>query len=244
MSVHEILQPTEQQDGSVPPLENGDRLTADEFLLRYEAMPEGTQAELIEGVVYMLQPVSAGGHGEPHFRLNGLLGLYELETPGVTGGDNSTLKLDLKNVPQPDLYLRIDAECDGQAKLINDYVVGAPELVAEIAASSANYDLHDKLQAYQRNQVQEYIVWRTWDRAIDWFVSRDGTFVTLSPDADGIHRSLVFPGLWLDTAAIIRRDRTRVREVLEQGIASEKHKAFVQELQGRRKAKSGHPRDE
>jgi hypothetical protein len=154
----------------IPPLQNGDRLTRDEFERRYAAMPDVKKAELVEGVVYMPSPVSTENHGSPHFDLASVLGAYRMATPGVQGGDNATIRLDLDNEPQPDLFLRIAEEHGGQSRIEDGYVVGAPELVAEIAASRVSYDLHDKLNAYRRNEVREYVVWRVLEREIDWFV--------------------------------------------------------------------------
>jgi Uma2 family endonuclease len=204
-------------------------LTREEFERRYEAMPEVHKAELIEGVVHMPSPVSAVEHGEPHFDFVTWLGVYRARTPGVRGGDNSTLRLDLDNEPQPDGYLRRLAECGGQARLVDGYVTGAQELIVEIAASSASYDLHEKLNAYRRNGVQEYIVWRVWDAAVDWFVLRSGRYEAL-PLVDELYRSEVFPGLWLDPAAVIRGDLARVLDVLQQGLPSPEHAAAVKAM--------------
>ncbi len=215
----------------LPCLQDGDRLTRAEFERRYESMPEVKKAELIEGVVHISSPVSAKHHAEPHFNLITLLGLYQLHTPGVVGGDNGTLRLDLDNEPQPDAYLRRLPEFGGQCVLDDKgYVAGAPELVAEVAVSSVSYDLHDKLNAYRRNQVREYLVWRVRDRQVDWFVLREGPFEKLSPGADGLLRSEVFPGLWLDPPAVIARDAARMFQVAMQGVASPEHHAFLTRL--------------
>jgi len=212
----------------LPPLRQGDRLTQDEFLRRYHAMVDVNHAELIEGVVYMPSPVSATEHGEPHARLLTWLGVYQARTPGVVAGDNSTLKLDVDNAPQPDAYLRLLPECGGQARLINGYIEGAPELVAEISASTASYDLHDKLNAYRRNGVREYVVWRVWDQAIDWFVLNEGRYDRIATDDDGVFRSRIFPGLWLNTPALLRADLGQVLSTLESGLAVAEHAKFVE----------------
>jgi Uma2 family endonuclease len=211
----------------VPRLRNGDHLTRDEFLRRYGAMPNVRHAELIEGRVIMPSPVSAAQHGEPHFDLNGWLFLYRAMTPGVIGGDNSTLNLDLDNAPQPDGYLRLTEARGGQSRMVDGYLSGAPELVVEIAASSVSYDLHDKLNAYRRNGVREYVVWRTEDVAIDWFQLVEGRFDRMATGDDGVYRSQVFPGLWLDSAAVIRGDLASVLKTLYEGLASESHQTFV-----------------
>jgi Uma2 family endonuclease len=215
----------------IPPLQSGDHLTVEEFERRYDAMPNLKKAELIEGVVYVGSPVSED-HAGPHFDFVAWLGIYRWATPGVLGGDNASLRLDLRNMPQPDAYLRIDTPCGGRARLGPDhYVVGAPDWIGEIAFSSASYDLHEKLEVYRRNEVQEYVVWRVWDRAIDWFVLREGKYERLEPGADGVYRSVVLPGLWLDLAALLRGDLATVARVAQEGIASEEHGAFVKCLQ-------------
>lgn len=216
-----------------PPLEAGDRLTSKEFLRRYEAMPNVKKAELIEGVVYMPSPVSAVNHGDPHFLVIGWLSGYMAATPGVVGSDNATCLLDPDNNPQPDVHLRIEPSRGGASRLGDDgYVVGPPELIVEVAASSASYDLHDKLNAYRRNGVREYLVWRTFDGDVDWFVLRDGVYERQAADGAGLLTSEVFPGLRLDVAALVRRDLSRVLAALREGLATPEHAAFVERLAG------------
>ncbi len=215
----------------IPPLEPGDRLSRAEFERRYDAMPNLKKAELIEGVVYMPSPVRVRRHGGPHFDLITWLGAYKVATPGVTGADNASVRLDLDNEPQPDVVFFIDPARGGQARITpDDYLEEAPELVAEIAASSASYDLNTKLNVYRRNGVREYIVWRVLDRQIDWFALREGEFVRLPLDDDGIYRSEVFPGLWLDPAALVRDDTQSVLTTLQLGLASREHIDFVARL--------------
>ena len=166
-----------------PTLENGDRLTRCEFERRYALRPDLKKAQLIEGIVYMPSPVRFATHGEPHAAILGVLLHYSAFTPGVSVGDNATVRLDLDNEPQPDALLRIEPETGGRSRLSDDdYVEGAPELIVEIAASSASIDLHDKLRAYRRNGVQEYVVWRTQERRIDWFELADGDYRPLPAD--------------------------------------------------------------
>lgn len=228
------VRPKDKVSGTVLPLRAGDHLASAEFERRYEAMPGLKKAELIEGVVYLPSPVSTEDHAAPHFDLIGWLAIYKALTPGVQGGDNGTLRLDLDNVPQPDAFLRILPSHGGQSQTSDDgYVVRAPELAGEVAASSVSYDLHDKLDAYRRNGVQEYVVWRVLDRQIDWFVLRDGRYEPLTPTADGWYRSEVFPGLWLDAAALLKGDLARVFEVVQAGASTPEHGAFVRHLQQR-----------
>jgi Uma2 family endonuclease len=218
-------------DNALPALENGDRLTRAEFERRYDAMPQLKKAELIEGIVYVPSPVRHRQHGAPHASLISWLGQYAAHTPGVEVGDNSSVRLDLDNEPQPDALLFIDPACGGQVLISADGIIeGAPELVAEVASSSVSYDLHAKLHVYRRNGVREYIVWRVLEREIDWFVLRAGQYERMSMDAQGLVRSEVFPGLWLDPAALVRGDLATVLAIIQQGLVSPEHVAFVTRL--------------
>ena len=170
-------------------------------------MPHIKKAELIEGTVYMASPLRFEPHAEPHGDLMGWLWTYKIATPGVRLGDNPTVRLDLDNEPQPDAVLLIDAQAGGQSHLSQDgYVEGAPELVAEIAASSATVDLGDKKRAYRRNGIQEYLVWQVFEQRIDWFRLEAGEYINLHPDAAGVIQSQIFPGLWLDKSALLAGD--------------------------------------
>lgn len=213
----------------IPPLENGDRLTRHEFERRYTGMPHIKKAELIEGIVYMASPVRSKAHGKPHGRLMTWLGVYEAVTLGVDLNDNATVRLDADNEPQPDASLRI--ESGGNSRItIDDYIEGAPELVAEVAGSSAANDLHDKKKVYRRNGVKEYIVWQTLDNKLDWFCLQNGEYISLEADASGVIKSQVYPGLWLDVKALLAGDMAKVLAVLQQGLSSSEYVSFAQKL--------------
>jgi len=217
---------------AVPILESGDRLTRQEFERRYEAMPWVKKAELIEGEVHMPSPVRWNHHARPHANLIGWLVSYSAHTPGVGVGDNGSVRLDMENEPQPDAAMIIEPAFGGQVTLDpDDYVVGGPELTGEVAASSVSIDLHKKFRVYRRNRVKEYIVWRVEDRAIDWFVERQVEFERLPLSSAGYYQSQVFPGLWLDPEAMAQGELAKVLQVLEQGLASPEHAAFVAQLQ-------------
>jgi Uma2 family endonuclease len=213
---------------AILPLENGDRLSRCEFERRYEAMPQAKKAELVEGVVYMAAALRIKSHGQPHGDLVTWLGTYKAFTPPVVLGVEPTVRLDLENEPQPDAVLLVPGR---QATIAeDDYIEGAPELVVEVAASSVAIDLHDKKRAYRRNGVQEYIVWRTLDGAIDWFTLKNDDYVLQQPNEQGILRSSVFPGLWLAVPALLSGDMTTVLATLQAGLTSPEHAAFVQQL--------------
>ncbi|MGH9846558.1 MAG: Uma2 family endonuclease, partial [Blastocatellia bacterium] len=204
----------------------------------YEAMPELKKAELINGKVYMASPVRFDRHSEQHGCFAVWLGIYRISTPGVRMGDNATIRLDGDEVPQPDVLLMIDTPSGSESPIgsatirADGYLAGAPELVAEVSASTLSYDLREKKETYRLNGVQEYIVWSIYDRKLDWFCLEAGDYVPLHPDSDGIIRSRVFPGLWLDVAALLRGEMAKVLATLQNGLGSPEHGVFVERLQG------------
>ena len=218
----------------VLPLQPGDRLRADEFERRYAAMPEGTKAELIEGIVYM-QAAAKLSHGQPFGFLTTWIGHYCLATPGTDYAIDATDRLDDSNQPQPDISLIIQPDCGGQTTVSSDgYLTGGPELIVEIAGSSVAIDRGPKLRTYEQHGVKEYLIWRVNNRSLEWYVRRNDRFELQQPDEQGVLRSEVFAGLWLDRDAALRRDGAATMRTLDAGLASEAHAAFVRRLSERR----------
>lgn len=195
-------------------LESGDHLTRAEFHQRYLDRPDIKRAELVEGVVYVSSPVRARNHGRPHALIMVWLGTYVHRNPGPDLLDNTTVLLDDQNEVQPDACLWREAP-GGPSLTEDDYLQGAPQLVVEIAASSASYDLYEKKEACRRNGVREYVVWRTLDRRIDWFRLRDGAYTPVEPDERGRIESTTFPGLRLDVPKLLAGDLAAVLAALD-----------------------------
>ena len=215
---------------ALPPLENGDHLDQETFHERYEAMPEDVHAELIGGVVYMASPMKRR-HGRYGARVIHWLVEYETSTPGAEVLDNTTNILGKESEPEPDGCLFILPECGGQTwEDKKGYLNGAPELIAEIGESTESIDLHAKKEDYEKAGVREYLVVALRQQLVYWFIRRRGKFRELTLGADGIYRSDVFPGLWLDPEALLRRDSKRLLAVLKQGLSSPEHTAFVAKL--------------
>ncbi|MFO0808438.1 MAG: Uma2 family endonuclease [Gemmataceae bacterium] len=226
--------PKAESPGELPPLENGDALDQPTFHARYEAMPEHFKAELIEGIVYVASPMKPP-HGKSHYRFAHWLAGYEDETPGVEGFDNTTFILGSSSEPQPDLSFIVTEAYGGRVRVNADgYFTGPPELIAEVASSSESIDLNAKRRDYERHGIQEYIVVATRQQRVYWFMRRGTAYQPLEPGNDGVLRSEVFPGLWLDPAAFLRDDRARVAAVLRDGLASSEHAAFVAALASKR----------
>ncbi|OAI40674.1 hypothetical protein AYO38_05570, partial [bacterium SCGC AG-212-C10] len=165
----------------LPRLEPGDRMTVEEFDRAYELRSDIHKAELVQGVVYVLSPVRIKEHSRPHLLLATWLGNYSVMHPGVEGGDDGSTRLSDVDKVQPDVMLWYEE--GGNARIGPDqHLHGAPELVVEITASTKSYDLGVKKEAYRRAGVQEYVVWRTEEHAIDWFVLREGQYALLAAD--------------------------------------------------------------
>lgn len=212
-------------------LEHGMHLSDEEFLQRYEALPGIKKAELIEGVVYMPSPVRHSTHGLPHAQIMGWLGAYWAGTPGIEVSDNTTLRLAAGTIPQPDAVVRIAVAGLGTSTVDEDgYLRGAPELIVEIAGSSAAYDLHEKLALYQNHGVQEYVIWQVHEQEIIWFRLEDGSYRPLPVDEDGLIRSQIFPGLWLAVDAMLAGDLATVLAAAQEGLQSAEHAGFVKQL--------------
>jgi len=215
----------------IPLLENGDHIAREEFERRYHAMSSVKKAELIQGRVYMPSPVRRT-HSKAHAEIVGWLLNYCAGTEGVEVNDNGTVRMDEENEPQPDVSLRIAAGALGISSISqDDYIEGAPELIVEIAGSSASFDLFEKFEVYQQHGVQEYLVWQIYDHRLDWFELREGQYAPLQTDVDGIIRSRVFPGLYLAVDALLSGDLAQVLAIVQQGILSAEHRLFVQRLQ-------------
>jgi len=197
-----------------PPLESGDHLTREEFHRRYCERPDIRKAELVEGIVYVASPVSVN-HARPDNVINGWLLVYKARMPGVEALADVTVYPDDENEVQPDaLLMRVDPP--GSARIRDDgYVEGPPELVVEIAASSASYDLHSKRRVYESAGVPEYLVWVVYERRVVWLRLQDGRYVEVAPDANGVIESAVFPGLRLAVDKLLAGDDAAVLAALE-----------------------------
>ncbi len=215
-----------------PPLREGDRLTQAEFERRYAAMPHIKKAELLAGVVSMPSPARHEPHGKPHLQVAGWIYTYCAATPGVDYSDNATVRLDRHaNEVQPDVLLRLPPAAGGRSQIDADgYLFGPPELVIEVAASSADKDMGLKRELYQHHGVREYLVWRVEEARIDWWELADGAYRPLPPDDHGVLCSRVFPGLCLNVAALLAGDIAAVAATVQQHTGTPDHRAFVEWL--------------
>jgi hypothetical protein len=216
----------------IPPLRHGDHLTQVEFHRRYEAYPEDVKFELIGGIVFMSSPLKIL-HGTYHLELGLVFTLYKADTPGVQAADNATAILGEKSEVQPDLMMWLLKECGGRSDYNKDgYLLGAPELVAEIAGSSRVVDLGRKRKDYLAAGVQEYIVLCIEECEVHWFHFPSKR--KLKPDRNGVWKSRIFPGLWINEAALWEHDSVRLLETVRQGVAAPEHEEFARRLRERR----------
>jgi Uma2 family endonuclease len=214
---------------ALPWLVDGERLDRATFHERYAAMPESTRAELIGGVVYMASPLGMS-HGRSNVPVIIWLDHYAEFTPGVEVLDNASVYFEDYGEPQPDVVLRIPPENGGRTRDEARYYANGPELIVEVSDTTLKKDLGPKLADYERAGVPEYIVLSIQPPAVRWHVLRDGRLIEIGPDPDGLYRSTVFPGLWLDPAALLRGDRRAIRLTVDLGLATADHAEFVRKL--------------
>jgi Uma2 family endonuclease len=232
-----LVKTRKKWDNVIPLLYPGDHLAQPEFHRRYVAYPDpNTKFELIGGIVYMMSPAGYQ-HGRGDLKLSGLIFQYERKTPGVEGAQNTTVILGPNSEPQPDNVLMIRREYGGRVQIRGKktkYVIGAPELVLEVAHSSRAIDLHEKRNDYRQGGVEEYVVFDVDRESVYWFDLRCDE--QLSIRADGILRIRTFPGFWIDTAALMERNVERLADCLDLGMATREHQDFVDLLAKRRRA--------
>jgi Uma2 family endonuclease len=213
----------------IPLLHNGDRLSRQEFERRYEAMPDVRKIQLVEGIVYMASPVRYLQHDLPQTILVGLLTMYAAQTPGVSPGASPTIRLDDRNVFEPDGVLFLSQ--GGNARIdANHYISGPPEFVAEVGASTVDIDSTAKYDVYRRRGVREYLLWRAEENMIQLFALKSKKYLPIKADSSGVLQSRVFPGLWFDVPAMLEARLPDVMATLQAGIASPEHAAFVAKL--------------
>jgi Uma2 family endonuclease len=213
---------------AAPGLVTGERMNVGEFLRRWEELPYLKNAGLIDGVVYVGLPVTLE-HGSLSSLIICWLAQYAYATPGCKGGSNSTWLM-LDSSPQPEAYLRILPSHGGQSRDEKRYCAGGPELAVEICVTSTEVDFGPKLRLYQRAGVREYITIEIFGKRMVWRKLENAVYVAQQIPPDGILRSQVFPGLWLDVAAFWDDDGAKMLAALNAGLSSEDHQRFVERL--------------
>lgn len=213
-------------------LVTGSFMSRDEFMKAYEAFPDDTSFELIEGIVQMASPVHSG-HQRCEKILSRILDRFELETPGIEYLCEQTLHLGDDTTLEPDLLARVLPHFGGKCLDTPDgFLSGPPELVIEVSGSSLTNDLNRKRRVYARFGVREYLVFDLADHVCRWFDLTTST--ELEIDIDHICRLKSMPGCWLAIDAIFNDDFRQSIPVIQAGLASPEHRAFVEELARRR----------
>ncbi len=224
---------------TTPLLYAGQRLDRESFYRRiaqWERAGKKVQGiERLEGVVYMPAAIRRREHGIPHAMIITWLGTYAARTPGLEAVGPATTRIDDDNDPEGDAILLIRSDHGGQSMTDEQgYIVGAPELIVEVSASTSERDLQTKLEIYRRNGVREYLVWETIAEEFHWFYWDQGDYRRMNAEANGTLRSRVFPGLWLDVAALLAGNLACVLDVVQAGTRSPEHADFVRQLAAKR----------
>lgn len=225
---------TTERGCTLPPLIDGERLDRATFHERYVAMPPDTRAQLIGGVV-VIRGRTEWRHAQATAGLASWLSVYSMDLRELRPSAACTIMLDDQAEPEPDLHLRVRPEYGGQTSEDGEYLSGAPELVIEVTVSSTRAaDLGLKFADYERTGVLEYLVVSFDPDEVHWFGRRGDRLVPLKPEADGVYRSELFPGLWLDPALVFDHDVDGLFKIAERGRLTPEFAAFRADLAARR----------
>jgi len=205
----------------------GQRMDLEEFVRRWDALPDLKNAELVDGVVYVASPV-ARSHGAPDVFFHTWLGVYSYRTTGLETVSNTSCQM-VSSMPQPDAALRILPEYGGRTRIGRSWIDGPPDLIVEVSESSG-----PKRAFYERSRVSEYITYEVATGRLTWrWLGPGGTYRVLKPEPDGSIRSRIFPGLWLDPKAIATNQSPL--PMLAKGMRSPEYKEFRKLLRSRRR---------
>jgi Uma2 family endonuclease len=122
----------------------------------FKMLPEGTRAELIEGILYM-SPAPFLDHQDASITIGSLLFTFvRKQKLGRVFAAPIDVFLDHENVFQPDI---IFVSKSNQTILRKEGVFGAPDLVIEILSpGTRKFDLVKKKKIYEKSGVKEYWV--------------------------------------------------------------------------------------
>jgi Uma2 family endonuclease len=162
---------------------------------------DGKRREIIGGVLYV-----AAAPSKRHQTLLGRLHIEFHANVEVTGWGRVYLgpvdvRFDDEDVVEPDLLAIRE---DRMHIYADNPVTAAPDIVVEIVSpTSRRYDEVSKAALYAAHGVPEYWIANAVRPSLRLLALRDGRYVEIEPDADGLLRSTVCPDLVLDPAALL-----------------------------------------
>lgn len=216
-----------------PPV-NGDCLSVKEFLHRYLPYRRNLKAELINGLVSLSHGVRADLEDLSNSVIQSWIRSYAALTPGTKMDVNTIVILAWDTVPQPNIVLRVLPENGGKSRMTNqDILTDAPELMVDFTTSHQTFDIREKLGAFRRLGVVEYLVWWANDQKLDWYCLEQEKYALNLPDSNGVLTSPSFPGLRLNLSALLNRSSAAVMATLRKSLESPDHAGFVARLEKR-----------
>ena len=214
-----------------PPVD-GDCLSVNEFLRRYLPYRRHLKAELINGLVSLNRGVRADLEDLSNSVIQSWVRSYAGLTPGTRMDVNTIVILAWDTVPQPNIVLRVLSENGGKSRMTDGGTLkDAPELMVDFTTSHQTFDIRDKLGAFRRHGVAEYLVWWANDQKLDWFCLEQGKYALNLPDSNGVLTSPSFPGLRLNLSALLNRNSAAVMATLRRSLESSEHAGFVARLE-------------
>ncbi len=169
-------------------------------LPEFEALPEGTLAQLIGGEIVM-SPSPTAQHQYAQWKLSTFISLFVLEKKaGTIFNSPIDVYFSDEEVYQPDIIF-ISREKSG---IIKEKIYGVPDLIVEVLSpSTAYYDLKHKWRVYETSGVQEYWIADPVARSVEIYENRKGEFRRISQAYEkGTVHSRLLKGLKVEVAEV------------------------------------------
>jgi Uma2 family endonuclease len=188
---------TEERAESIPGYRS--RMTEEEF--ERWALAERVRAEWVEGEVVLMSPVSYEHTDIFEWMLSLMKFFAAKHKLGEVHGSEYMSRLKGRR-RLPDIFF---AATGREGLFTRNYFDGAPDLIVEIVSrDSQNRDRRDKYLEYQSNGVREYWIIDPLSQSTEFYELRDGKYVAI-PEENGILRSKVFTGFWLQVEWLWKR---------------------------------------
>ena len=185
------------------------RMSFEEFI---KWAGEDILAELVQGDVVMMTPASLPHQALSMFLTRVLSDYVDVGEIGWIGTAPIALRLSPDTVREPDLLFVANDHLD---RVKETCVDGPADLVIEIvSADSVGRDRGEKYYEYEQAGIPEYWLIDSRTRRAEFYQLQGAYYQPMFPDAQGIYRSRVLPGFWLNVGWLQQEPLPDVEDVL------------------------------
>ena len=190
-------------------------MTFEEFLAWALTADESVKAELVEGEIEFMSPVSETHQSLSVFLLSLLNALVSSGNLGRVFFESFLMKMGGRAGREPDILFVATANLH---RLRENYLDGPADLIIEIVSpESRKRDKVTKLAEYQRIGVPEYwVLDQARAEALFYQLQADGTYRLVPADANNIYHSAIVPGLWINVNWLWQNPLPSILDVLRE----------------------------